>query len=310
MLPTELENVLLLHPYVHMPMNATPTSRRHFSVIGFFKLTRLPNLLIIAFTQYFAAIFLIPYQESWTEKLFDLQLFLLVSSTLMIAAAGYIINDYYDIKIDYVNKPQRVVVGKLIKRRVVLVSHVVLNAVGIGIGFYLNYYVGAINFIAGFLLWIYSNRLKRMPFVGNLVIALLTGLAILVLAIYYRESVNLLLNYAVFAFSINLIREVIKDMEDLRGDLRFGSKTLPIVWVLRKTKYFLYGMIALFVTILFYLSVQLQNPILNYFFMILIIPIIYFIYLLYRADSQRRFHQLSTYCKLLMLTGICSMAFF
>lgn len=228
----------------------------------------------------------------------------------MIAAAGYIINDYYDIKIDYINKPERVVVGKLIKRRIVLASHVLLNVVGIGIGFYLNLYVGIIHFIAGFLLWLYSNRLKRLPFIGNLVISLLTGFSILVVAIYYHKNVSLLLNYAVFAFSINLIREVIKDMEDLRGDLRFGSKTLPIVWGLRKTKYFLFGLTLVFMIVLFYLSAQLQNPILNVFFILLIIPIIYFIYLLYRADSQKRFHRLSTYCKLLMLAGISSMAFF
>lgn len=291
-------------------MNSTRSKKKSFSIRGFLKLTRFPNLFIIGFTQYFAVIFLVGYPENWIEKLWDFNLLLLISSTLMIAAAGYIINDYYDIKIDYVNKPDRVVVGKLIKRRIVLASHIMLNAFGIGIGFYLNLYVGVINFFAGFLLWFYSNRLKRLPFIGNLVIALLTGISILVLAVYYQKNVSLLLNYAVFAFSINLIREVIKDMEDLRGDLRFGSKTLPIVWGLRKTKYFLYGLILFFVFILFYLSAQLQNPILNWFLITLLIPIIYFIYLLYRADSQKRFHQLSTFCKLLMLAGISSMTFF
>jgi len=116
--------------------------------------------------------------------------------------------------------------------------------------------------------------------------------------------------YAVFAFSINLVREIIKDMEDIRGDMRFGSRTLPIVWGLRKTKYFLYVLIALFIVILFLLSSQLGNHILNVFFIVLIVPIIYLIYLLYRADSQKRFHQLSTFCKLLMLAGIFSMTFF
>ena len=216
----------------------------------------------------------------------------------MIAAAGYIINDYYDIKIDYVNKPHKVVVGKLIKRRIVLASHFILNFIGIIIGFYLSISVGLINFMAGFLLWLYSNQLKRRPFIGNLVIAFLTGMSILVIAIYYQKNISLLLNYAVFAFSINLVREVIKDMEDLRGDMRFGSKTLPIIWGLRKTKYFLYGLISIFITMLFLLSHRLDNPILNVFFIVLIIPIIYLFYLLYRADSQKRFHRLSTYCKL------------
>lgn len=291
-------------------MNKRRSRKRSFSIKGFFKLTRVPNLLIIAFTQYLAVIFLVAHPENWYNKLYDFKLFLLSSSTILIAAAGYIINDYYDIKIDYVNKPEKVVVGKLVKRRIVLFSHALLNILGIAIGFYLSTYVGIINFFAGFMLWIYSNQLKRMPFIGNLVIAALTGLSILVVAVYYQRNFSLLVNYAVFAFSINLVREVIKDMEDLRGDMRFGSKTLPIVWGLRKTKYFLYGLIAVFVFTLFFLSHQLENHTLNLFFLLLIVPIIYLIYLLYRADSQRRFHQLSTYCKLLMLAGISSMIFF
>lgn len=291
-------------------MSQKNPTKKSFSITGFLKLTRFPNLLIIGLTQYFSVIFLVAYPETWIEKLVDIKLFLLSSSTILIAAAGYIINDYYDIKIDYVNKPHKVVVGKLVKRRIVLFSHAALNIIGIAIGFYLNLYVGVINFVAGFMLWIYSNRLKRMPFIGNVVIASLAGLSILVVAIYYQRNYSLLVNYAVFAFSINLVREVIKDMEDLRGDMRFGSKTLPIIWGLRRTKYFLYGLIILFVFTLFYLSNQLENHILNLFFLLLIVPIIYLIYLLYRADSQRRFHQLSTFCKLLMLAGISSMVFF
>jgi 4-hydroxybenzoate polyprenyltransferase len=291
-------------------MNAARPGKRDFSFRGFLKLTRFPNLLIIALTQYLSAVFLVAHPEHWFEKLYDLNLFLLSISTVMIAAAGYIINDYYDIKIDYVNKPDKVVVGKLIKRRIVLASHIILNVVGIAIGFYLSLRVGGLNFVAGFLLWIYSNRLKRKALIGNVTIAFLTGLSIAIIAVYYQRNVSLLMAYAVFAFSINLVREIIKDMEDIRGDMRFGSRTLPIVWGLRKTKYFLFVLIALFIIVLFLLSSQLGNHILNVFFIILIVPIIYLIYLLYRADSQKRFHQLSTFCKLLMLAGISSMTFF
>ncbi len=291
-------------------MSPSRSKKRRFSTMGFLKLIRFPNLLIIGFTQYFAAIFLVAEPRGRMDIFMDFNLFLLVISTMLIAAAGYIINDYYDIKIDYVNKPHRVVVGKLIRRRIVLASHWTLNLLGIAVGLYLSIYVGIVNFIAGFSLWLYSNQLKRLPFIGNFVIALLTASSLFVLAIYYRQNVHLLANYAIFAFSINLIREIIKDMEDLRGDMRFGSKTLPIVWGLRKTKYFLYGLIMVFGSILIVLSAQLGNEVLNVFFMALIVPIAYFVYLLYRADSQKRFHQLSTYCKLLMLAGILSMAFY
>ncbi len=284
--------------------------KQSFSIPGFLQLTRFPNLIIIGFSQYFAVLFLISYPEVGAASLLDFNLLLLSSSTIVIAAAGYVINDYYDIKIDYVNKPDKVVVGKLVKRRFVLISHAALNTAGILIGFYLGLYVGILNTLAAFLLWIYSNRLKRMPFIGNLVIALLAGLSILIVAVYYRQNFNLVFIYALFAFSINLVREVIKDMEDIRGDMRFGSRTLPIIWGLRKTKMLLYGLIALFILLLVLLSARLDNHVLHTFFMVLVLPIVYLIYLLYKADSQRRFHQLSAFCKLLMLAGIFSMIFF
>jgi len=291
-------------------MQQRPSNKRGFSIYGFLQLTRFPNLIIIGFSQYFVVLFLVSYPESGTASLLDFKLFLLSSSTILIAAAGYVINDYYDIKIDYVNKPDRVVVGKLVKRRVVLISHMALNTAGIIIGIYLSLYVGILNVIAAFLLWIYSNKLKRMPFIGNVVIALLGGLSILIVAVYYRQNFNLVFIYALFAFSINLVREVIKDMEDIRGDMRFGSRTLPIIWGLRKTKMLLYTLITIFVILLIFLSARLDNHVLHAFFMLLVVPIVYLIYLLYKADSQRRFHQLSTYCKVLMLAGIFSMIFF
>ncbi len=282
---------------------------KRFTLVGLLKVTRIPNLLIIAVTQYLAVIYLV-YEPHQLRMIRDPKLFLLVLSTLMIAAAGYIINDYYDVKIDYINKPERVVVGKLIRRRLVLAAHFLLNITGIFIGFYLDYKVGLINLLASFLLWLYSNRLKKMPLSGNLIIAFLTGLTFFVLWVYYQRSMYLLFNYAIFAFAITLIREIIKDMEDIKGDEKFGGRTLPIIWGIRKTKYFLYALILLSGVLFFFLAGRLNNPVLNNFFLILIIPAIYLIYLLARADTQKKFERLSFYCKLIMLAGIYSMTFF
>jgi 4-hydroxybenzoate polyprenyltransferase len=284
--------------------------RRTFSMSGLLKLTRFPNLLILGLTQYMAVIFLVAHPEEWPGSLLDPNLFLLSSATILIAAAGYIINDYYDVKIDYVNKPDRVVVGRVIRRRVVLASHILFNLAGVLIGLFLDPKIGFLNFMAAVLLWAYSNQLKRLPFIGNFAIALLTGLTLVAVAMYYERNVHLLLIYAVFAFSLNLIREIIKDMEDVKGDERFGSRTLPIVWGLRPTKRLLYLLTAAFVVVLVTMAFRLQNEILNYFFVGMIVPLLVFIYLLYRADTQRRFRRLSAYCKILMLAGIASMAFF
>lgn len=240
----------------------------------------------------------------------DYKLLLISISTVLIAAAGYIINDYYDVKIDFVNKPERVVVDKLLKRRVVMAAHSILNFAGIGIGFLVSFKIALINFLSALLLWLYSNHLKRLPFVGNVAVALLTGAALLVIAIYYQKNMFLVLVYAIFAFSITLIREIIKDIEDMKGDTVFGCRTLPVIWGIRKTKMIIYLLSSVFTALLFYLASVLDNPTLTIFFAVLIIPLSHFIYRLITADTKKDFSYLSTYCKILMLSGILSMTFF
>src|SRR6187455_1160825 len=152
------------------------------------KLTRFGNLIIIALAQYFTAGFLIGM-----HTLNDVNLFLLSLSTVLIAAAGYIINDYYDVKIDYINKPERVVIGKSITRRFAILFHVLLSVGGISIGLYLSWRLAVINVLSVFLLWLYSNNLKRLPFVGNITVAVLTGLAIYVVDVLYGTQNSLVI---------------------------------------------------------------------------------------------------------------------
>lgn len=282
----------------------------NFSLHGFFRVIRFPNLLIIAFTQYMTAGFLVGDTRGGISRLIDINLLLLVASTLFIAAAGYIINDYYDVKIDYINKPKRVVVGRILKRRGVMVAHSVLNFLGILIAFYLSKWVGLISVGSAFMLWWYSNQLKRLPFIGNFFIAVLTGASIFLVGVYYQQHIFLVNTYAFFAFSITLIREIVKDMEDLKGDADFGCRTLPIIFGIRKTKVILYLLIGTFIFIMFYLADRLANQTLVIYFLILSVPILHFLFLLVKADTVRQFKMLSNYCKALMLSGILSMAFF
>jgi 4-hydroxybenzoate polyprenyltransferase len=268
------------------------------------KLTRFGNLLIIAFAQYFTAICLIG-----VYTLNDIKLFLMSSSTIVIAAAGYIINDYYDVKIDYINKPDRVVIGKTITRRYAILFHVVLSVAGIFAGLFLNWRIGAINTFSVFLLWLYSNSLKRLPFVGNFVVAILTGLSVIMVDVLYHANNPLIAVYASFAFFMTLIREIIKDMEDLKGDNSFGCKTLPIVLGIRKTKTFIYGILAVFTVVVLVVNYLYKALPFGYYTLFLFIPLLIMIYRLIRADMKRDFAFLSAFCKAIMLLGILSMAF-
>jgi 4-hydroxybenzoate polyprenyltransferase len=286
------------------------TRRLPFSafVFGFLRLIRVQNLLIVVFTQYLARICLIDQTGgSPIHALLDPAMLLLSFSTVCIAAAGYIINDYFDIKIDIINKPERVVIGRYLKRRVAMTAHQMLNVMGCLVGLYLSRWVFLLDVLSVTLLWFYSTQFKKQPFIGNVVVSFLTALSLLVLAVYYRKNVDLLLIYASFAFVITLVREIIKDMEDLRGDARFGCRTLPIIWGIRRTKQFLYVLIASFIATLFIVAGDLDNQHLNITFFALLAPISWLIYRLVRADTKRDFGFLSQLCKIIMLLGVSSM---
>jgi len=284
------------------------TKPKNFSLKGFILVTRFWNLLIIAFAQFFTAIFLLNRTTSIIEALVDTRLILLVISSALIAAAGYIINDYYDVKIDLINKPNRVVVGRILKRRVAMVAHTILNFTGIAIGFLLSWQIGVINFVTAVVLWLYSNQLKRIALVGNITVSVLTALSIYVINVLYEQNDVIVILYALFAFTFTLVREIIKDMEDVKGDTTFDCKTLPVVYGIRNTKIFLYIISSLFVVILIAISYLFISTSMVYLSLGLIIPLGILFYLLYKADTTRQFNILSNYCKIVMLVGILSMA--
>lgn len=283
-----------------MPSKTAPKSS---FVFNYLRLIRGFNLFMVALTQYLTAIFLIGGAEDWYQILTDKGFFLLVSSTVMITGAGYLINDYYDVKIDLINKPQRVIVGKDLKRRWVIAGHTALNLGAVAMGFSLSITIGLINFGASFLLWLYSNQLKRLPFVGNLSIALLTGTTLILVSEYFGDKKYLILCYAVFAAFITLIREIIKDMEDMKGDERFGCKTIPIVFGIVKTKWIIYTIAALFLTTVFLMisHISMILPI------TLSVALFFLIFGLAKADTVKAFSRLSTLSKIIMLLGVISM---
>jgi 4-hydroxybenzoate polyprenyltransferase len=282
-----------------------PQLPANFSFGGFLKIARMPNLLLICFTQ-FLLIYTTIYRVFPIASVITNGILLALSTTL-IAAAGYLINDYYDVKIDLINKPKRVVVGKLLKRRVIMITHIILNFIGIALGFYLSIIVGLVTIFSAFFLWWYSNYLKRLPFVGNLVVALITSLSLFIVAIYFRLDNTVILVYSGFALLFTLVREIIKDLEDLRGDATHGCMTLPIIWGLRPTKNFLYFIISIILVGLIYVSVTISNFKLSVASGVMVGLVLLFIYFLKTADTKKHFAKLSLFCKLLMVLGVFSL---
>jgi 4-hydroxybenzoate polyprenyltransferase len=280
------------------------------STLAFLKLVRSFNLLILAFTQYMCRYFIIGNGEEsvWTI-LTDWKFFLLVLCTVMVAAAGYIINDYYDVKIDLINKPKRVVIGKVLHRRIAIISHFILNTLACFIAIFLGLKLFFIIVATTILMWAYANYLKRTVLVGNMLISILTGVAVFMPALLYNRSEGTLILYASFAFFISFIREIIKDMEDVKGDEEYGCKTLPIVWGIRKTKIVIYVISVACITLISYMLIH-ANSNLQLYFLVLAAPLfVWLLIKLIKADTSAQFLTLSHFCKVIMLIGVISMVF-
>ena len=261
-----------------------------------------------------------------------LHFFLLMFSSVLIAAAGYIINDYFDLNIDLINKPDKLVVQKIIKRRSAIVWHLVLSILGIAIGFYLDIsthvtLLGFSNLICVLLLFIYSISLKKKLLSGNIIISLLTAWTVLVVTwcearfFFFNPAepnihkiIRVTFLYTGFAFIISLIREAVKDMEDVEGDRRYGCKTMPIVWGVNASKvyvavWFAILILTLIVVMIYMLQLHWWFAI-TYCTVLIILPLIRIFQKLFVAKTPEDFHKLSTMVKLVMFTGILSMIFF
>jgi len=260
-----------------------------------------------------------------------LHFFMLVISSVLIAAAGYVINDYFDLNIDRINKPGRLIVQNIIRRRSTIAWHFFLSIAGIAIGFYLDFttkvtLLGFSNLICACLLFLYSISLKRKLLAGNILISLLTAWTVLVVTwseviffirprdINTPKIARMTMLYAGFAFVISLVREAVKDMEDIEGDRQYGCKTMPVVWGLNASK--IYTAVWLIILIISILALEIYVLQFRwwlstlYGLIFILIPLVQVFRKLFKAQTPQEFHYLSSMVKLVMLTGILSMIFF
>jgi 4-hydroxybenzoate polyprenyltransferase len=301
--------------------------------MAFLRLIRLPNLVIIAVTQYFMRWYIMKPLLGFAG--FEVQLGLLpfaalVLSTVFLAASGYIINDYFDRKIDLVNRPGTVIVGRLISNRYAMFFHIFFTSAGIILGSFVAHSIGRLSltiiflFVSG-VLWFYSTSYKRKLLVGNFVISILVGavpmlvllfefpllvkrykLYILASGIDFKFLIFWISSYSVFAFAINLIREIIKDMEDFEGDFVFGRKTIPIYWGMKVAR-IVVASLSVLVTlpVAYLLAFHLTDHIsLVYITLTIIIPLLAIAFTIFMTDSKKQYHQLSVITKIVLLAGI------
>ena len=307
-------------------------------LLNILKLIRIQNLFIIAFTQYlmrYAVIFPMLESKGFESQFSDLNFFFLVLTTVILAAAGYVINDYFDTKTDLLNRPETVVVGKHIKRRSAMTLHIVLNIAGIILGFYISWQINLWKLVYIYvlitgLLWFYSSSYKKMFLIGNIIVAILTALVPLMTVLYEIPPLNAkytevllrinenfydvffwIMGFSLFAFITTLNREIIKDTEDFEGDNAYGSRSLPVVAGIKISK--IVTVIISFVTIgliiftyFYYIHIPQAVDYISmiYILILLIIPTLYLIYKIYKAKEKNDWESAGNLSKLIMLFGI------
>ncbi len=298
--------------------------------MNYLNLIRYQNLLFLALVQIFIKYGLIlPFEVDTTLTTFDFAL--LVIATLSIAAAGNIINDVYDVEIDKINKPNKVLIGKKIPERNANRLFIILNIIGVSIGFYLSNSIGKPGFAAMFiifsaLLYLYASYLKGMLLIGNLVVSALVAMSLIIVVLFdVLPAINaqnqiaqsalfkIVLHYSLFAFFINFIREIVKDVQDINGDKKGEMNTLPIAIGRKRTVLTVFAL-GVFITlaVVFYMYEYLYDKqfLMLYFLLALVGPLLFFCIKTWAAKSKSEFGMLSKLLKLIMFLGICSIPLF
>lgn len=293
----------------------------------FLKLIRYQNLLIIALVQAVFHFGFLKQQNGLIVALNDIEFILLIIATVSIAAAGYIINNIIDQETDNISKPEKVIVGIYIPETKAYNYYIGLNIIGVLIGFFVSNIIfkesfAAIFIVVAFVLYLYATQFKQSLLAGNFLVSFLVAFSILIVGIFdlYPIITNenrqflgvlfqIIIDYAIFAFTLTFIREVVKDIEDYEGDLKTGMNTLPIVIGKEKTQKIVFGLSFIpLIALLYYLNSNFENLeyVIYYTLAFIIAPMLYFIVKIWSAKTQKDFHHLSTLLKLIMITGILS----
>ncbi len=304
-------------------------------MLAIFRLVRIKNLIIIALLQVLTRYgLIIPILQGYGYEpaLSTFRFVLLVLSTVFLAASGYVINDYFDIKIDRLNRPDKMVIDNGLRRRQAMFLHVIFTFIGVFMGMFLAYVFRKETYALMYILipavlWYYSTTFKKQALIGNLMVSALTALVAIVVVSVEFTALNRVhgekiidseacstawfwtLGFAFFAFVVNLIREIVKDCEDIKGDEQEGCHTLPIELGIANTKAII-TLLNIFVLVViwilhFTIDILAKSQLALWYMIVLItIPFIISTYLLYKANAPEKYHRVSVALKLIIFAGV------
>lgn len=277
-----------------------------FKLLSLFSVVRGYNILVITLAQYLTSIYILAPDLRLREVVLDINLFLIVTSSALVIASGYIINNFYDAEKDLINKPTKSMLDRLVSQRFKLTTYFILNFLAVFAASYISF--RAVLFFSAYIfgIWLYSHKLKRIPFIGNLVSASLAIAPFFVVFVYYRNFETVIFVHALFLVLLILAREMIKDLENMAGDMAQNYKTIPILYGAKVSKRLIGFLVILTLVPAFLLINYFDVGYMYIYFYGSIFLLGLFIILLWRSTSKKHYVWLHNILKLIIVVGVFS----
>jgi len=277
-----------------------------FKLLSLFSVVRGYNILVITLAQYLASIYILAPHIPLRDVVLDLNLFLIVTASALTIASGYIINNFYDAEKDLINKPTKSMLDRLVSQRFKLTTYFILNFLAVFAASYISF--KAVLFFSAYIfgIWIYSHKIKRLPFVGNLVSSTLAIAPFFVVFVYYQNFQTVIFVHAVFLFLLILAREMIKDLENMAGDMAQNYKTIPIIYGPNVSKSMITFLIGLTLVPALLLIKSFDVGYMYLYFMACIALLILFLILLWKAKGKKHYVWLHNIIKFIIVAGVFS----
>lgn len=271
-----------------------------------FSVVRGYNILVIVIAQYLSSIYILAHDKPIKQIVFDVNLLLIVLASSATIAGGYIINNFYDSEKDLINRPQKSMLDRLVSQNKKLVFYFVLNFIAVIMASYVSFKAVIFFSLYIFGIWFYSHKLKKLPIIGNLTSAILTITPFFAVFIYYKNFETVIFVHALFLFLILSMRELTKDLENIKGDLALNYKTIPIVYGEKTSKAML--TILAFLTLIpaYFLIFKYNIGKMNYFFYLSIVLLVIFTILLHKSKSKAQYLVLHNTLKFIIVAGVFS----
>ncbi len=287
-------------------MASISKKRLLLKMLSLFSVVRGYNILVLIIAQYLTSAFILAPDLPLRKVLFDDNLFFLILSSATVIASGYIINNFYDSEKDLINRPKKTMLDRFVSQRTKLSVYFILNLLAIFFASYVSFRAVVFFSIYIFAIWLYSHRLKKILFLGNLVASILTITPFFVIFVYYKNFETVIFIHATFLYLMIVMRELVKDLENMQGDLLQNYHTIPIVYGERLSKFFLSVLTVLSVIPILLLTTRFDTGYMDYYFYVSLILLVFFVLFLYFSKVKWQFLLLHNILKLIIVAGVFS----